>query len=61
VRALLAGRYHVTVDDIVALAMPILRHRIVATFHAEAEGIGVDEIIRRMLEAMPRVEGKRIF
>jgi MoxR-like ATPase len=61
VRAILAGRFHVTIDDIIALAMPILRHRIVVTFHAEAEGIGVDEIIGRMLESMPRVEGKRVF
>ncbi|MDB6039560.1 MAG: moxR, partial [Verrucomicrobiales bacterium] len=61
VRAILAGRFHVTIDDIIALALPILRHRIVVTFHAEAEGIGVDEIIGRMLESMPRLEGKRVY
>ena len=54
VRALLRGRHHVTADDIEALAYPVLRHRLVPTFKAEAEGITPDEIIRRALEAVPR-------
>jgi MoxR-like ATPase len=54
VRALLQGRFHVTVDDIEALAHPILRHRLVPTFNAEAEGISVDAIIDQILEAIPR-------
>ncbi len=54
VRALLKGRFHVTLDDIEALAPPILRHRIVPTFNAEAEGISVDDIIKRVLESIPR-------
>jgi MoxR-like ATPase len=49
VRALLHGRTHVTTDDIEALALPILRHRIVPTFHAEAEGLTVDDIIRELV------------
>ncbi len=49
VRALLQGRTHVTTDDIEALAAPALRHRIVPTFHAEAEGISVDQIIRELV------------
>ncbi len=49
VRALLKGRYHVTVDDIEALAHPVLRHRIVPTFRAEAEGIAVDDLVDRLL------------
>jgi len=53
VRAILKGRLHVTVDDIVALAHPVLRHRIVPTFTAEAEGIDVDHIIDRILESTP--------
>jgi len=53
VRAILHGRYHVTVDDIRALAHPVLRHRIVPTFNAEAEGITVDDIIDRIVEATP--------
>lgn len=54
VRALLHGRYHVTVDDIEALAHPVLRHRIVPTFRAEAEGIAVDDLVDRLLEAVSR-------
>ena len=54
VRAVLQGRFHVTVADIEALAHPILRHRIVPTFNAEAEGIDVDTIIDRILKAVPR-------
>jgi MoxR-like ATPase len=54
VRALLKGRTHVTVDDIEALACPVLRHRIVPTFAAEAEGVSVDDIVRRVLESVSR-------
>lgn len=55
-RALLQGRHHVTLDDAKALARPVLRHRIVPTFNAEAEGVTVDDIIGRLLEAMPATE-----
>ncbi|MEW6302866.1 MAG: MoxR family ATPase [Verrucomicrobiota bacterium] len=61
VRAILRGRFHVTLDDVEALAYPVLRHRIVPTFNAEAEGIGVDEIVRRILEATPRGEAKTVL
>jgi MoxR-like ATPase len=50
VRAILHGRFHVTLDDIIALAHPVLRHRIVPTFNAEAEGITVDHIIDRLVQ-----------
>jgi len=50
VRAILHGRFHVTLDDVVALAPPILRHRIVPTFNAEAEGITVDHIVQRLIQ-----------
>ena len=59
VRAVLQGRFHVTIDDIEALAMPVLRHRVVPTFNAEAEGVTVDDIIARVLKAIPRNEAKR--
>lgn len=49
-RALLQGRTHVTIDDVQILAHPVLRHRIVPTFAAEADGIGVDDLIDRMLD-----------
>jgi MoxR-like ATPase len=49
-RALLHGRYHVIRDDVEALALPVLRHRIVPSFNAEAEGVSVDDIVRRLLK-----------
>jgi len=54
VRALLHGRTHVTTDDIEALALPVLRHRIVPTFHAEAEGFTVDKIIAELLKLVKK-------
>jgi MoxR-like ATPase len=54
VRAVLRGRYHVTVDDIEALVHPVLRHRIVPTFNAEAEGITVNHIIDKLMQDVPR-------
>ena len=59
VRAVLRGRFHVTIDDIEALALPVLRHRLVPTFNAEAEGVTVDEIVRRILKTIPRGEARR--
>ena len=59
VRAVLRGRFHVTTDDIEALALPVLRHRIVPTFNAEAEGIKVDEIIARIVKSVSRGEATR--
>jgi MoxR-like ATPase len=60
VRAVLHGRHHVTVDDIVAIARPVLRHRIVATFNAEAEGVTTLDIIGRVLEAVPGTETQAV-
>jgi MoxR-like ATPase len=51
-RALLKGRSHVTVDDLRTLSAAVLRHRVLANYRAEAEGVGVEEIIRRVLEAL---------
>jgi len=55
-RALTMGRYHVSFEDIRALAHPVLRHRVLTNFHAESEGITSDSIIDQLLEAvaMPR-------
>jgi MoxR-like ATPase len=61
VRAILRGRFHVTMDDVEAMAYPVLRHRIVPTFNAEAEGVTVDEIIGRILKAIPRGEVKTVL
>lgn len=51
--AALAGQVNVSCDDIRKLALPVLRHRIAPSFVAEAEGIGSDDIIKRVLEAVP--------
>lgn len=61
VRALLNGRFHVTIEDIEALAHPILRHRLVPTFNAEAEGITVDAIIDQIIESIPRRQPSSIL
>ena len=53
-RALTSGRYHVSFDDIRALAHPVLRHRVLTNFHAESEGISSDSIIDQLLEAVPQ-------
>jgi MoxR-like ATPase len=52
-RALTAGRYYVSYDDIRALAHPVLRHRVLTNFHAQSEGITSDTLIDRLLEAVP--------
>ena len=52
-RALMQGRYHVSVRDIQALAKPILRHRVMTNFYAESEGINSDAIVDRLIEAVP--------
>ena len=57
-RALLQNRHHVTLDDVKALAFPVLRHRIVPTFNAEAEGIQVDDLIQKLLNEVPEPSGQ---
>ena len=52
-RALTNGRYHVSYDDIRALAHPVMRHRVLTNFHAQSEGITSDTLIDRLLEAVP--------
>jgi MoxR-like ATPase len=57
-RALLKDRAHVTVEDIQAVAAPVLRHRILLNYRAEAEGIRVDEIVKRLLAGTKLPVGK---
>src|SRR3954454_17234363 len=52
-RALMKSRYHVTYEDIRALYVPILRHRILLNFHAESDRLKQDDILKRILEAKP--------
>jgi MoxR-like ATPase len=52
-RALTSGRYHVSFEDIRALAHPVLRHRIITNFHAQSESVTTDDIVDRLLEVVP--------
>ncbi len=52
-RALMAGRYHVTFDDIRSLVLPILRHRVLTNFYAESDKVTTDDVLNKLLEAMP--------
>ena len=52
--ALLQGRYHVSIDDVAAVAKPILRHRIICNFAAQSEGITTDKVVEKLLAAIPK-------
>jgi len=56
-RAVLQGRYHASCEDVRAVAYPVLRHRILTNFNAEAEGIKTDEIVRRLIATASRGDG----
>jgi MoxR-like ATPase len=60
-RALMHGRLHVTIEDVEAVAQPVLRHRIIPNFNAEAEGISVEQIIEKVLTLVPRGKGVRLL
>src|SRR5437899_10912426 len=53
-RAVLKGRFRVSCDDVRAVAPPVLRHRIITNFNAEADGIKSDDIVRRLIDVVPR-------
>ena len=59
-RAVLHGRYYVSAEDIRAVAPPVLRHRIMTNFNAEAEGVKPDDIIRRLIEVVPSDEAEAV-
>jgi MoxR-like ATPase len=52
--AILNGKHHVSADDVAAVASPILRHRLILNFAAQSEGITVDDVIRKLLKAVPK-------
>ncbi len=56
-RALMQGRFHVSYDDIRALAAPVLRHRVLLNFHAESARLSTDDILKRLLEWKPAPRG----
>lgn len=53
VHALLAGRYAVAPEDIRAVALPCLRHRVLLSFQGQADGVGADQVVAAVLEALP--------
>ena len=63
VLALRAGRFNVSLDDLKAIALPALRHRIIMNFEGEAEGIDSDRLILEVLESAEAAtrEGKEVF
>jgi MoxR-like ATPase len=56
-RALARHRYNVSYEDVLAMAVPVLRHRILLNFHAESDRVDTDEILRRLIEHMPPPAG----
>jgi MoxR-like ATPase len=52
--AVLNGKHHVSADDVAAVASPILRHRLILNFAAQSEGITVEDVIRKLLKAVPK-------
>jgi MoxR-like ATPase len=52
--AVLRGQYHVSADDIAAVALPILRHRLIPNFTAQSEGVTADDIVKRILDSVPK-------
>jgi len=59
-RAILHGRYYVSTEDIAAVAPPVLRHRIITNFNAEAEGITSDKLVGELLKFVPRQESEAL-
>lgn len=50
-RALMEGRYHVTIEDIDALAAPVLRHRVMVNYFAEADGLTIDDVLSKLVSS----------
>jgi MoxR-like ATPase len=55
-RAVLRGRFHVSIEDIQAVAKPVLRHRIIPNFSAQSEGVDSDKVIEKLLDTIPADE-----
>ncbi|MCP3915535.1 MAG: MoxR family ATPase [bacterium] len=58
VHALLAGRFAVSTDDVRAIALPALRHRVLINFHGQSDGVTTDDVVRAVLEATPPPRGE---
>ncbi|MFT7620827.1 MAG: MoxR-like ATPase, partial [Planctomycetota bacterium] len=57
-RAVLEGRHYVTGEDIRAVAKPVLRHRIIVNFGAEAEGVNSDTVVQKLIDTISRNESE---
>jgi MoxR-like ATPase len=57
-RALSHRRYHVTYEDVTAMAIPVMRHRVLLNFHAESDRIDTDEILKQLLAQVPQTREK---
>jgi MoxR-like ATPase len=56
-RAAMMGSYMVRLEDVAAVAQPVLTHRLITTFAAQAEGIDAKQIVRRLLEETETIAG----
>jgi MoxR-like ATPase len=54
--AILNGRYHATTEDVRKMAFPVLRHRVLTTFNAEASGVKSDDIVRMLIDRQKGAE-----
>lgn len=52
--AVLKGHHHVSAEDVAAVAQPILRHRLIPNFTAQSEGVSVEDVVQRLLQAVPK-------
>ena len=59
-RAVLHGRYYVSTEDIRSVALPVMRHRVLTNFNAEAEGITSDDIVRQLIDVVPSGESEAL-
>ena len=57
-RALMMGRYHVTTEDITSLALPVMRHRVLANYYAESDGVTVDDVLTQLVQSMAGADRK---
>jgi MoxR-like ATPase len=52
-RAVIAGRFNVSCADVRAIALPVLRHRIITNFNADSQGVSVDDVVAKLLQSIP--------
>jgi MoxR-like ATPase len=58
-RALMMGRYHVTREDIAALALPVMRHRVLTNYFAESDGVDTDQVLTGLVQSMDSGDRKQ--